>query len=102
VIARNLSDVATYLIVTIALFIASDVSMVTSLTACTEEEEHAVIRFLWTEGVSVAEIHRRLSRVRWKCFYAAYRARMDIRGGVKKFPEWWYSTLMVGHTATLT
>jgi hypothetical protein len=24
-----------------------------------------------------------------------------IRGAVKKFPERWYSTLMVGHTATL-
>jgi hypothetical protein len=25
-----------------------------------------------------------------------------IRWAVKKFPEWWYYTVMVGHTATLT
>jgi hypothetical protein len=26
----------------------------------------------------------------------------SLRGAVNKFPEWRYSTLMVGHTATLT
>jgi hypothetical protein len=25
-----------------------------------------------------------------------------ITGAVKKFPEWWYFTVAVGHTATLT
>jgi hypothetical protein len=28
--------------------------------------------------------------------------KMNIRVAVKKFSEWWYSTLMVGHMATLT
>jgi len=28
---------------------------------CTKEEQRAVIRFLWSEGVPGAEIHRRLS-----------------------------------------
>ena len=27
---------------------------------CTKEEQRAMIRFLWSEGVSGAEIHRRL------------------------------------------
>jgi hypothetical protein len=26
----------------------------------------------------------------------------QLREAVKKFPEWWYCTVMVGHTATLT
>ena len=26
----------------------------------------------------------------------------DIRGAVKKFPEMWYSTVIVGHMTTLT
>jgi hypothetical protein len=35
--------------------------MVTPLGVCTKEEQRAVIRFLWSEVVSGAEIHRRLS-----------------------------------------
>jgi histone-lysine N-methyltransferase SETMAR len=31
------------------------------LSVCTKEEQHAVIQFLWAEGVPGAEIHRRLS-----------------------------------------
>jgi len=27
---------------------------------------------------------------------------VDIRGAVKKFPELWYSTVMVGHMTTIT
>ena len=30
-------------------------------SVCTKEEERGVIRFLWSEGVTGAEIHRRLS-----------------------------------------
>lgn len=30
------------------------------LHVCTKEEQRAVIRFLWAEGVSDADIHRRL------------------------------------------
>jgi hypothetical protein len=29
-------------------------------------------------------------------------AHSEIRGAVKKFPELWYSALMVGHMTTLT
>jgi transposase len=35
--------------------------MATPLSVCTKEEQRSVIRFLWSEGVSEAEIHRRLS-----------------------------------------
>jgi hypothetical protein len=35
--------------------------MATPLSICTKEEQYTVIRFLWTEDVLVAEIHRRLS-----------------------------------------
>ena len=31
------------------------------LSVCTKEEQRSVIRLLWSEGVSGAEIHRRLS-----------------------------------------
>ena len=31
------------------------------LSVCTKEQQRSVIRFLWSEGVSGAEIHRRLS-----------------------------------------
>jgi hypothetical protein len=35
--------------------------MATPLSICTEEEQHAVIRFLWAEGVPGAEIIGRIS-----------------------------------------
>jgi len=35
--------------------------MASPLAVCTKEEQRAVIRFLWSEGVPGAEIHRRLS-----------------------------------------
>ena len=35
------------------------------LSVCTKEEQRSVIRFLWSEGVSGAEIHRRLSAQHW-------------------------------------
>ena len=35
--------------------------MAAPLATCTVEEQRAVIRFLWSEGVSGAEIHRRLA-----------------------------------------
>jgi hypothetical protein len=35
--------------------------MACPLAVCTKEEQRAVIPFLWSEGVSEAEIHRRLS-----------------------------------------
>jgi hypothetical protein len=35
--------------------------MATPLSVCTKEEQRSVIRFLWSEGVSGAETHRRLS-----------------------------------------
>lgn len=35
--------------------------MAAPLSICTKEEQRSVIRFLWAEGVSGAEIHRRLS-----------------------------------------
>jgi len=34
--------------------------MAAPLSICTKEEQHSVIRFLWSECVSGAEIHRRL------------------------------------------
>ena len=34
--------------------------MADPLAVCTKEEQRAVIRFLWSEGVPGAEIHRRL------------------------------------------
>lgn len=37
--------------------------MTTLLSVCTSEEQRAVVRFLWAEGLSGAEIHRRLSAV---------------------------------------
>jgi hypothetical protein len=36
-------------------------TMGTALSICTKEEQRSVIRFLWSEGVSEAEIHWRLS-----------------------------------------
>ena len=36
-------------------------TMAGPLSVCTKEEKRSVIRFLWSEGVSGAEIHRRLS-----------------------------------------
>ena len=36
-------------------------TMAAPLSVCTKEEQRSVIRFLWSEGVSGAEIHRRLS-----------------------------------------
>ena len=35
--------------------------MAAPLAVCTKQEQRAVIRFLWLEGVPGAEIHRRLS-----------------------------------------
>ena len=35
--------------------------MATPLAVCTKEEQRAVIRFLWLEGMPGAEIHWRLS-----------------------------------------
>ena len=35
--------------------------MTAPLSVCTKEEQRAVIRFLWAQGVLGAEIHRRLS-----------------------------------------
>jgi hypothetical protein len=35
--------------------------MTAPLAVCTKEEQRAVIGFIWSEGVSGAEIHRRLS-----------------------------------------
>jgi hypothetical protein len=35
--------------------------MAAPLSVCTKEEQRSVIRFLWPEGVSGAETHRRLS-----------------------------------------
>jgi transposase len=35
--------------------------MATPLSVCSKEEQRSVVRFLWSEGVSRAEIHRRLS-----------------------------------------
>jgi hypothetical protein len=35
--------------------------MAAPLSVCTKEEQRSVIRFLWSEGVSGAETHRRLS-----------------------------------------
>jgi len=35
--------------------------MAAPLAVCTKEKQRAVIRFLWSEGVPGAEIHRRLS-----------------------------------------
>jgi hypothetical protein len=34
--------------------------MATPLSNCTIEEQHAVVRFLWAEGVTSAEIHLRM------------------------------------------
>ena len=35
--------------------------MAAALSVCAKEEQGSLIRFFWSEGVSVAEIHRRLS-----------------------------------------
>ena len=35
--------------------------MAAPLAVCTKEEQRAVIRFLWSEGVPEAEIHRKFS-----------------------------------------
>jgi hypothetical protein len=35
-------------------------SMATPLSDCTIEEQRAVVRFLWAEGVKSAEIHRQM------------------------------------------
>ena len=35
--------------------------MAATLSVCTKEEQRSAIRFLWSESVSGAEIHRRLS-----------------------------------------
>jgi hypothetical protein len=50
----------TYLTFTVQLsFTTNGVSMAAPLASCTEEKQGVVIRFLWTEGVTEAEIHRR-------------------------------------------
>jgi len=35
--------------------------MAAPLSVCTKEEQRGIIHFLWSEGVTGAEIHRRLS-----------------------------------------
>ena len=40
-------------------------TMAAPLSVCTKEEQRSVIRFLWSDGVSGAEIHRRLSAQYW-------------------------------------
>jgi hypothetical protein len=36
-------------------------TMAATLSVCTKKDQHSVSRFLWSEGASGAEIHRRLS-----------------------------------------
>ena len=59
-------------------------TMAVPLSVCTKEEQRSVIRFLWSEGVSGAEIHRRLS--------AQYGNRVLPQRGVyewiEKFKKW--------------
>jgi hypothetical protein len=59
----------------------------------------------YPEAASVAQVHKVLSDIEIlaKCTPAEVGGKLciDLRGAVKNFPEWWYSTLMVGHTATI-
>ena len=46
----------------VSSFVATvTLTMAAPLSVCTKEEQRSVICFLWSEGVSGAEIHRRLS-----------------------------------------
>lgn len=56
VISVHVSSCYVSFIIAVVLLI-----MAAPLSICTKEEQRSVIRFLWSEGVSGAEIHRRLS-----------------------------------------
>jgi hypothetical protein len=38
------------------------------LENCTNEEQHSVVRFSWTEGLTAKDIHEEISSLRWKVF----------------------------------
>jgi hypothetical protein len=61
--------------------------MAALLSICTKEEQCSVIRFLWSEGVSGAEIHRRLS--------AQYGSSVLLQWSVNK----WIEKFKNGHTS---
>jgi len=65
----------------------------TPLSICTEEEQHAVIRFLWAEGVAGAEISGRIS--------ASYRNSTSLNVVfVNGFPYLIKVSLMMNHVDT--
>jgi hypothetical protein len=63
--------------------------MAAPLSMCTKEEQCGVIRFLWSEGVPRAEIHRRLSAqygdnaLPWRSVYEWIEKFQHVRTSVK-------------------
>jgi hypothetical protein len=60
--------------------------MAAPLSVCTKEEQRSVIRFLWSEGVSGAEIHRRLSAKNGK----SVLPQRSANEWIEKLKKWSY------------
>ena len=54
--------------------------MTAAIEECTSEEQSAVIRFLWSEGVSAAEIYRR--------FLNSARPKTSVFEKIEKLKKW--------------
>jgi hypothetical protein len=75
--------------------------MAAPLALCSEEEQGAVIRFLWSEGVSGAEIYRRLSAQ----YGDSALLRRSVYEWIKKFKSGRTSMMYeegAGHPSTST
>ena len=57
--------------------------MAAPLSVCTKEEQRLVIRFMWSEGVSGAEIHRRLSAQ----YGNSVLPQLSVYGWIEKFKK---------------
>ena len=63
--------------------------MAAPLEVCTNEEQRAVIRFLWSEGVPGAEIHQRLSTQ----YGDSAPLRRSVYEWIEKFKSGWTSVM---------
>lgn len=67
--SRALTDVAACGLLDLPSRPSVSCGFVASLPVYTNEKQRAVIRFLWSQGVSGAEIHKRLSKQYGDLFY---------------------------------
>jgi hypothetical protein len=56
-------------------------SMAAPLSKCTIEEQRAIVRFLWAEGIKSVEIHRRMLAQYGEC---TMHQQMSTSGGKDK------------------